>query len=93
MHVPLLNWMKPVPERKAARDDQSDQKADQKEPAISGQRDQQNRYYGDRDDKARRSLQAESRAAARFRLHESILAQQSTAAVLGREERKFQPSL
>ena len=38
-----------MPERKSACDDQSDENADQKEPAISRQRDQQNRYDNDRD--------------------------------------------
>jgi len=74
MHVLLLNRMQFVPERKPARDDQSNENADQKEPAISRQRDQQNRYDNDRDDETRRSLQAESRPTARFRLHDLILA-------------------
>ncbi len=74
LHVLLLNRMQFVPERKAARDDQSNENADQKEPAISRQRDQQNRYDNDRDDETRRSLQAEPTAAARFRLHDLILA-------------------
>jgi hypothetical protein len=68
-HVLLLNRMQSVPECKPARDDQSNENADQKKPAISGERDQQDRYYGDRDDEARRSPQAESRPSARFRLH------------------------
>ncbi len=74
LHVLLLNRMQFVPERKPARDDQSNENADQKEPAISRQRDQQNRYDNDRDDETRRSLQAESGPAARFRFHEFILA-------------------
>src|SRR5208282_5222458 len=60
--------------REGARDKQSDKNADQKEPAISRQRDQQNGHYSDGDDEARRSLQSESKPAARFRLHEPILA-------------------
>jgi len=68
-----------VPESEAARDDESDEKANQKEPAVRGERDQENRYYCDGDDETRRSSQAESsqaesRAAARFRFHEYILA-------------------
>jgi hypothetical protein len=66
--------MQSVPECKAARDDQSYENADQKKPAISGERDQQDRYYGDRDHEARQSPQAESRPPARFRLHDFILA-------------------
>lgn len=73
-HVLLLNRMQSVPECKPARDDQSNENADQKKPAISRKRDQQDRYYGDRDNEARRSPQAESRPSARFRLHDSILA-------------------
>jgi hypothetical protein len=65
--------MQSVPERKPARDDKSNENADQKKPAISGERDQQNRYHNDRDDETRRSLQAESRPAARFQVHEFIL--------------------
>src|ERR1019366_5490578 len=74
MHVLLFDRVQFVPERESARDDQSDENADQKEPAISRQGDQQNRYHNDRDDEPRRSPQAESRAAARFRLHDFILA-------------------
>ena len=74
LHVLLLNRMQFVPERKPARDDQSNENAEKKEPAISRQHDQQNRYDNDRDDETRRSLQAESRPAARFRLHDLILA-------------------
>jgi hypothetical protein len=73
-HVLLLNRMQSVPECKPARDDQSNENADQKKPAISGERYQQDRYYGDRDHEARRSPQAESRPSARFRLHDFILA-------------------
>jgi len=74
MHVLLLEGMQFVPEREPACDDQSNENADQKEPAISRQRDQQNRHNNDRDDEPRRSLQAESRAPARFRLNNFILA-------------------
>ena len=74
LHVLLLNRMQFVPEREPARDNQSNEEADQKEPAVSRQRDQQNRDDNNRDDETRRSLQAESRPAARFRLHEFILA-------------------
>ena len=56
MHVLFFERMQPVPERKPARDDQSNENADQKEPAISRQRDQQNRNNNDRDDKPRRPL-------------------------------------
>jgi len=66
--------MQSVPEREPACDNQSNEDADQKKPAVRGQRDQQNRYDNDRDDETRRSPQAESRPAARFRLHEFILA-------------------
>ena len=72
--VLLLNRMQSVPECKPARDDQSNENADQKKPAIRGERDQQDRYYGDCDNEARRSPQAESRPSARFRLHDFILA-------------------
>src|ERR1019366_10188710 len=57
MHVLLFDRVQFVPERESARDDQSDENADQKEPAIRRQRDQQNRYYNNRDDKSRRSPQ------------------------------------
>ena len=73
-HVLLLNRMQSVPDCKSARDDQPNENADQKKPAIRGERDQQDRYYGDRDNEARRSPQAESRPSARFRLHDFILA-------------------
>jgi hypothetical protein len=73
MHVLLFERAQFVPEREPAGDDQSNENADQKEPAISRQHDQQNRYDNDRDDKTCRSLQAESKPAARFRLHEFIL--------------------
>ena len=73
-HVLFLNRMHSVPERKPTRDDQSNENADQKKPAISRKRDQQNCDHNDRDNEARRSLQAESRPAARFRFHEFILA-------------------
>src|SRR5450759_2456275 len=79
-HVLLLNRMQFVPERESARDDQSDENADQKEPAISRQRDQQNRHYNKRYDETCRSPQAQSRAAARFRLHDFILAPLSGSA-------------
>src|SRR6266446_2753830 len=68
-HVLFLDRMQFVPERESAGDDQSDENADQKEPAISREGDQQNRYDADRDDESCRSLQAESRAAAGFRFH------------------------
>jgi hypothetical protein len=45
-----------------------------RKPTISRQRDQQNRDDNNRDNETRRSLQAESRPAARFRFHEFILA-------------------
>ena len=73
-HVLFLNRMHSVPERKPARDDQSNENADQKKPAISRKRDQQNCDHNDRDNEARRSPQAESRPSARFRLHDFILA-------------------
>ena len=74
MHILLLDRMQFMPESEAARDDQSNQKADQEEPSISRKRDQQNRDDSDRDDETRRSSQAESsqaesRAAAGFRFH------------------------
>jgi len=50
MHVLLLDRMQFVPECESARDDKSNKNADQKEPAISRQRDQQNCYYKNRDD-------------------------------------------
>ncbi len=70
MHVRFLDRMQFVPERKPTRDDQSNQNADQKEPAISREHDQQHRHNNDRDDKPRRPLKAESKAPTRFRLHE-----------------------
>src|ERR1035437_6054670 len=73
-HVLFFDRMQPMPERKPTRDDQSNGNADQKKPAISRQRDQQNRAHNARDKNPRRSPQAESRAAARFRLHDFILA-------------------
>ncbi len=77
MNVGLLDRMQSIPKRKPARNDQSDKNADQKEPPISWEHDQQNPYDKDGNDETRRSFQAdpqaESRAAARFRLHEIIL--------------------
>ena len=49
-------------------------KANQKEPAVRGERDQENRYDSDGDDETRGSPEVESRAAAGFRFHEFILA-------------------
>ena len=43
-HVLLLNRMQSVPDCKPARDDQPNENADQKKPAIRGERDQQDRY-------------------------------------------------
>jgi hypothetical protein len=78
MHILFLDRMQLIPERQPARDDQSNENANQKEPAIGGQHDQQNRYDNDGDDETSRSSQAksqaESRSAARFRLHDLILA-------------------
>ena len=74
MHVVFFERMQFVPEGEAARDDQSDEKANQKEPAVRGESNQENRYYCDRDDETRRSPWAESKPAARFRFHEYILA-------------------
>jgi hypothetical protein len=74
MHVLLPDRMQFVPERESAGDDESDEKADQKEPAISRQRDQQNRNDSDSDNETRRSPAAKSKPAAKFRLHEFILA-------------------
>src|SRR5208283_3971474 len=65
--------MHSMPERKPSGDDQSDQHTDQKEQAIGGEHDQQNRDHHDGDNKARRSLQTEPRAGGRIRLHEVIL--------------------
>jgi|CZKY01.1.fsa_nt_gi hypothetical protein len=82
MHVLLFDRVQFVPERESARDDQSDENADQKEPAIRRQRDQQNRYYNNRDDKSRRSPQAEAGPAVGFRFHEFILARLSGLAAI-----------
>jgi hypothetical protein len=74
MHVLLFDRMQFVPERKRAGDDQSNENADQEEPAVSRQSDQQNRHHQNGDDKRRRSLQIESRPATGFRFHDLILA-------------------
>ncbi len=73
-HVLFLNRVEFVPQREPTRDDKSNENADQKEPAISRQHDQQDCYDNDRDDETGRSLQAESNPAARFRFHDCILA-------------------
>ena len=74
MYVLLFDRMHAVPKRQRSRNDQSNHNADQKEPAISRQRDQENRHHCDRHNQPPRPLQPESRAAAGFRLHEFILA-------------------
>jgi hypothetical protein len=43
--VLLLDRMQSVPEREATCDDESDENTDEKEPAIPGERDQQNSYH------------------------------------------------
>ena len=73
-NVLFLDRMQLVPQRQGACDDDSDEYADQKEPAISGKRYEQNCDYGDGDDERSRAFEAESRPAARSRLHEFILA-------------------
>jgi hypothetical protein len=69
-----------VPEGKSSGDHDADEDADEEEKTVGGQRDQQNRDYNDRDDETRRSLQTESRSAARFGLHDLILARPSVPA-------------
>ena len=69
--VRFLKRMQSVPNFESARDDESDNNADQKEPAISRQHDQQNGNHSNCDDETRRSFEAESRSTARFRLHNS----------------------
>src|ERR1700687_2752415 len=54
-HVRLFNRIKFVPEGEATRDDESDENANQKEPAVRGESNQENRYYCDRDDETRRA--------------------------------------
>ena len=68
-----------MPEGESARDDKSDEKANQKEPAVGGERDQQRSYDCEGDDETRRSPQAESRAAAGFRLHKFYFSAAFTA--------------
>jgi hypothetical protein len=48
----VFNRVQSVPQRKPARDHQPDENADQEEPAIGGQRDQQNRNDGHCDDQS-----------------------------------------
>jgi hypothetical protein len=45
MHILLLERMQFVPKSKRAGNDQSNEKANQKEPAIGWEHDQQNSYY------------------------------------------------
>jgi hypothetical protein len=70
MHILLFKRMQFIPESEHASDDQSNEDADQKEPAISRQSDQQNRYHDCGDDETRRPLQTESRAAAGSWFHD-----------------------
>ncbi len=64
--VAPFNGMHLVPEAEEARDDESDENADQEEPAVGGQRDEQNGYHSDGDGQAGGALQAKSKPAARF---------------------------
>jgi hypothetical protein len=73
MDILLLDRMQFVPERERNRDNQTDEKADQKEPAIGREHDEQNRDNNPRDQEACGSLQTESRPATGLRLHERIL--------------------
>jgi hypothetical protein len=50
MHILLLDRMQFVPKRKRSSDDQSNEKANQKEPAIGWEHDQQNSYYTGRNE-------------------------------------------
>ena len=61
--------MQPVPQGKAASNDDADQKADQEEQAIGRKRDKENGDDSKSDDQRRRSLQSEAQAWSRFRGH------------------------
>lgn len=50
MHILLLDRMQFVPKRKRSSDDQSSEKANEKEPAIGWEHDQQNSYHTGRDE-------------------------------------------
>ena len=50
LDVLLLDRMQSVPEREATCDDESDENADEKEPAIRREHDQQNCYYTGRNE-------------------------------------------
>jgi len=52
--------MQPVPERESARDDESDENANQEKQAIHRQSDEENRDNSDRSEKRGRTLQAET---------------------------------
>jgi hypothetical protein len=55
-----------MPKCETAGDDQSDKNADQKEPAISRKRNQENCNDGNGDDKTGRASQAEAEPASDF---------------------------
>jgi hypothetical protein len=69
MDVFFFDRMQFVPKGERAGDNQTDEKADQKKPAIGRQHDEQNRDNKARDKETCGSLQTESRPAG-LRLHE-----------------------
>jgi hypothetical protein len=73
MDILFFDRMQFVPESERGCDHETDEKTDQKKPAIGGEHDEQDRDNKARDDKACGSLQTESRGAAGLRLHEPIL--------------------
>ena len=66
-HVRVFDRMQPVPQGKAASNDDTDQKADQEEQAIGRKRDKEDGDDSKSDDERRRSLQSETQAGSGFR--------------------------
>ena len=64
-----------MPKHESSGDDESDENADQKEPAIGGKRDQENGNHRDGDDQACRAFEGEfaEEGASGFGIHVDIL--------------------
>ena len=60
--VHVFNWMKPMPQRQTARDEKSDQNANEEEQAIRGQTDEQNHDHSDGRNQGGGPLQAKTEA-------------------------------
>ena len=69
--------MRSVPPGEAAGDDESDEDADEEEPAIGGESDEEDGHDGEGGDEAGRAPDAELESGWGRRLHKRILARVS----------------